>query len=267
MLRILINLDRAKDRRANMEAKLASYGVKWVRVPAFDCREFEAGFVDEVYAKSGRVRQDPGSIGSFMTHRECWRRLVASDEQHALIMEDDLLFGKDCAALLKDANWLPSSHDKCVVHLETFGRVTVIDVQAIASIGQYGLHVMHRLHHGSAAYLIHRDTAKKALAGSTDLNNVPDEFLFMPPPRNLFSDLPVLQAVPSPFVQEDIHERMGGAASKHHSMIAATRKGARKGLTQLHKKLTHSLGKQWTIVSGKLTDGIRGQKTGVIPFQ
>ncbi|MEO1749428.1 MAG: glycosyltransferase family 25 protein [Pseudomonadota bacterium] len=267
MLRLLINLDRAADRRAHMEAELNKRGVDWERVPAFDCREFEEGFVHGVYAKSSRVHQDPGSIGSFLTHRECWRRLVESDEKHALILEDDLLFGEDSMRFLQDAAWLPETHEKCVVHLETFGRVTVVQDKPIASPGRHTLHLMHRLHHGSAAYLIHRETAENALAASSDLNNVPDEFLFMPPPKNLFSQLPVLQVVPAPFVQEDIFERMGGAVAAHRSMIAATRKGARKGWTQLRMKIAHSLGKRWTIVSGKLTDKARGRKTGIIAFK
>ncbi|MEL6203147.1 MAG: glycosyltransferase family 25 protein [Pseudomonadota bacterium] len=267
MLRLLINLDRAVDRRAHMEAELTKRGVDWERVPAFDCREFEDGFVDDVYANSARVHQDPGSIGSFMTHRACWRRLVESDHKHALVLEDDLLFGEDSVQFLQSSDWLPLTHEKCVVHLETFGRVTVIEDEPIASPGSHKVHVMHRLHHGSAAYLIHRDTAEDALAASSDLNNVPDEFLFMPAPHNAFSKLPVLQVVPAPFVQEDIYERMGGATAAHRSMIAATRKGARKGLTQLRMKLAHSLGKRWTIASGKLTDRARGRKTGIIPFK
>ncbi|MEO0543326.1 MAG: glycosyltransferase family 25 protein [Pseudomonadota bacterium] len=267
MLRLLINLDRATDRLAHMADALSQRGLDWERVPAFDCRNFDDGFVEEIYAKSSRLRQDPGSIGAFMTHRDCWRRLVASEEDHALVMEDDLVFGVDCDRFLKDAHWLPKAHEKSVVHLETFGRVTVISEDPIANVGSHGLHVMHRLHHGSAAYLIHRDIAEKALAAGTDLNNVPDEFLFTPPPKNLFSARPVLQAVPSPFVQEDIFERMGGTASTHRSMIAATRKGARKGLAQLRMKLAHSAAKRWTIVTGKLTDKVRGRRTGIIAFK
>ena len=45
MLRLLINLDRAEDRLAFMEEQLSALDLDWTRVSAFDCREFEPGFV------------------------------------------------------------------------------------------------------------------------------------------------------------------------------------------------------------------------------
>ncbi|MEN0000212.1 MAG: glycosyltransferase family 25 protein [Pseudomonadota bacterium] len=250
-----------------MEKLLSEMGVEWERVPAFDRREFEPGFVEDVYEKSAMVHQDEGSIGSFMTHRACWQRLIDSDEEHALILEDDLVFGVGARRFLTDASWLPQSHWKCIVHLETFGRVTVLDAEPVDKAYAYGLHALHMVHHGSAAYLIHREVAEAALKASSDLNNVPDEFLFMPPPANTVTKLPILQAVPAPFVQEDILERMGGQKSTHRSLVAETRKGNRKGLTKLKMKLRHLLIKRWILLVGLITDGIRGRKTGVIDFK
>ncbi len=267
MLRLVINLDRAHERLAFMRDQLDALGLAWTRVPAFDCKEFSSGFVDDIYRKSPRLKQDPGSIGAFMTHRHCWSALVESDETHALIMEDDILFGRGAKEFLANSNWLPNAYSKSVVHLETFGRITILDAEPLGTTGEYGLHIQRRLHHGSAAYLIHRDTAAKALAASEDLNNVPDIFLFDPPPRNEVHALPVLQVSPAPFVQEDILQRMTGRSANHKSMIAETRKGNRKGLAQLQVKLAHSLGKRWTIASGKLADRLRGTKTGVVNFE
>ena len=267
MLRLLINLERATDRLATMEKRLAALDLDWTHVPAFDCKEFEDGFVEGVHQQSADFAKDPGSIGSFMTHRRCWELLVESENTHAFIMEDDILFGESAETFLRDSSWIPEPYTKSVIHLETFGRVTIYDADPVASVGKYSLHVQRRLHHGSAAYVIHRDAAARALAASQDLNQAPDIFLFTPPPRNAVQNLPVLQIVPAPFVQEDILQRMTGRVAEHKSMIAATRKGHRKGLAKIQAKLAHSLGKRGIILAGKLMDNRRRTKTGTIGFE
>ena len=266
MLRLLINLDRSKDRLAFMHEQLSALDLDWTRVPAFDCKNFEPGFVENVHRNSPLFAKDPGSIGAFMTHRRCWELLVESDQSHAFVMEDDIVFGKGAEHFLRDTSWIPESHTRSAIHLETFGRVTVVNNTAIHDVGDYGLHVQSRLHHGSAAYVLHRDTAERALAASTDLNQAPDIFLFTPPPQNQVQSEPVLQAVPAPFVQEDILQRMTGRKATHTSMIAETRRLNRRGWAQKRVKIEHSVGKRWTLLMGKLRDSARGTKTGVIDF-
>ncbi len=266
MLRLLTNLDRAKDRLAFMQEQLSALNLEWTRVSAFDCKDFEPGFVENIHRASPLFGKDPGSIGCFMTHRRCWELLVESDQTHAFVMEDDILFGKGAEQFLRDASWIPESHTRSAIHLETFGRVTVVDEKPVHRVGTYGLHEQRRLHHGSAAYILHRDTAERALAASTDLNQAPDIFLFTPPPQNQAQSEPVLQAVPAPFVQEDILQRMTGRQAKHKSLIAEARRLNRKGWAQKRVKLEHSVGKRWTLLVGKLFDSTRGTKTGVIDF-
>lgn len=94
----VINLKDATDRRKNVLAELSKYPfIDYELVEAangrtmlqedidrqFDCRRF--------FLRYGRDVM-PGEIGCTLSHRECYRKLLSSEEEQALILEDDVRF-------------------------------------------------------------------------------------------------------------------------------------------------------------------------------
>ncbi|MCE8517395.1 glycosyltransferase family 25 protein [Ruegeria pomeroyi] len=90
----VIHLERAKDRRAQAEALVAELPYA-VLLPAVDGaglapeardRAFRPGLLKPAYPFDLR----PGEIGCFLSHRAAWARLVKSEAEAALIIEDDM---------------------------------------------------------------------------------------------------------------------------------------------------------------------------------
>lgn len=97
LIGFVIHLERAKDRRAQAETLVAE--LPYARLlPAVDGaalapeardRAFRPGILQPAYPFDLR----PGEIGCFLSHRAAWSRLVESEAEAALIIEDDMALG------------------------------------------------------------------------------------------------------------------------------------------------------------------------------
>jgi glycosyl transferase, family 25 len=103
----LINLDRSPERLADIATRLARLGILFTRVPAVDGRAMGPppweGFVYRRYRwRHGKV-PNPGELGCYLSHLAAMRRFIDSGREHALILEDDAIFGDDFVSVLKTA--------------------------------------------------------------------------------------------------------------------------------------------------------------------
>ncbi|MFN3846841.1 MAG: glycosyltransferase family 25 protein [Paracoccaceae bacterium] len=92
----MINLDRATDRRARMEAQFDALGLTVTRIAAIDGKTEAARIVpvadtDRFTALMGRPPL-AAELGCYLSHLEAWRQLVASDAKVGLVLEDDVVF-------------------------------------------------------------------------------------------------------------------------------------------------------------------------------
>ncbi|MCU9836255.1 glycosyltransferase family 25 protein [Ruegeria sp. WL0004] len=94
LIGFVIHLERAKDRRAQAETLVEQLPYAAL-LPAVDGaalapeargRAFRPGILQPAYPFDLR----PGEIGCFLSHRAAWARLVESDAEAALIIEDDM---------------------------------------------------------------------------------------------------------------------------------------------------------------------------------
>lgn len=94
----VINLKDSVDRRRNVLAELSKYPfMNYELVEAVDGREMSQEDVDHLFDSkrfSWRFGRGvlPGEIGCTLSHRECYRKLLSSEEEFALILEDDVRF-------------------------------------------------------------------------------------------------------------------------------------------------------------------------------
>ena len=92
----MINLDRATDRRARMEAQFDRMGLTVTRIPAIDGKA-EAARIAPM-ADTARFTALMGrpplvaELGCYLSHLEAWRQLVASGAEVGLVLEDDVVF-------------------------------------------------------------------------------------------------------------------------------------------------------------------------------
>lgn len=117
-----------------------------------------------------------GEIGCTLSHRECYRRLLESEENIALILEDDVCFiDPDMVEpLLNGISEKMSRNIPCVISLT---RHLLYYKNRKERLGNYSLFGM-REGWGTCAYLINKEAARKLLSISKPYY-VADDFLLM----------------------------------------------------------------------------------------
>ena len=115
---ILINLARRPDRLAAMTQKAAALGLTLDRLEALD-----AGLLQP----PGEFFDDNGPLGAIprgdkcctLSHAKAWEQFVASGEDYAAVLEDDVVLTPAAKRFLGDASWIPPG--VTLVKLEQYG--------------------------------------------------------------------------------------------------------------------------------------------------
>lgn len=154
----LINLDRAQERLQRMEAKCQEAGLPFERVPAVDgatlnfpCAEFDARSYKYLHGR----KVIPAEVGCYLSHVECARRLLASDAEHALILEDDVAFPPDFLNLLRLA--LSESDDWDILRLSTMNKGPKFGYRRLGDGRSLAIALTREK--GAGAYVINRKAA------------------------------------------------------------------------------------------------------------
>lgn len=158
----VINLERATERMARMDAGLRAQGLRYERISGIDGRsEFQRLLpkVDPVaYERNMGQSLLPGKVGCYFSHLLAWQRLIASGAEMALILEDDVVFHPDfrealTLAIAAKAHW----------DLLRLNRIRAKLPICQGRIGPYVLNAYIGPCTGNGAYLIHRETARRML--------------------------------------------------------------------------------------------------------
>lgn len=155
----LINLDRAGERLDHMQAKLAAAGLDYERVPAVDGAALPMPHPDfdaRAYRYLHGRRIIPAELGCYFSHVECARRLLESDAEHALVLEDDVAFPNDFRNLL--ANALESADDWDILRLSAINRGPKFPYKRLPD-GR-SLAIAFTREKGAGAYVINRRAAE-----------------------------------------------------------------------------------------------------------
>lgn len=181
----LINLDRSTDRLAVMAERMAEIGIKSERVSAVEGAKLNLKTVNIAAPnyKYPRVLT-LGEIGCFLSHRKCWEKLVQSEDDWALILEDDCIFHKSASRYLTNIDWIPKGCQ--FVHFYYAKSATVYADKKIELPDSNHLYrTKNSLPVGAYAYYISKDAALKALELSQVIEEPVDNFLF-----GIFSQFP-----------------------------------------------------------------------------
>jgi len=199
----LINLGRRPDRLAAMQAQAASLGLPLDRVEAVDAKLVEPALLDRWFAAGGPLGEIPrGDKACLLSHRLGWQEFLASGDDHAVFLEDDVKLSAAAGALLVSDNWIPANIG--VVKLEHYGppgqRVLLSDVRKVGEDFQLGR--MLSRHTGAAAYILSRP-AVQMLLHQTRFDLPVDHLIFNPNNSRLFARLAPWQLVPPVARQEE----------------------------------------------------------------
>jgi glycosyl transferase family 25 len=232
-----INLDRSAGRRAEMHRRLTCLGLDYERISAIDGLRLP----DDVQrrwcpAPGLSYHLGPGEIGCFLSHRECWKRVLQRAKPFAVILEDDIDLAPAARALFASSEWIPPDAD--IVKIETrLKGSTLVDRDEIFADGMHSATRLRGRHTGSAGYIVARRAAEKLLTMTDTFADAIDQFLFNPD-LAAFHTLVTYQLVPAVCIQEKwIRQRNeGGKALPSELDVERSRLRPKSSLWQKGQK-------------------------------
>jgi glycosyl transferase, family 25 len=155
----LINMDRAENRRMKMEARLTDAGLAYERVPAIDGQTLTfpiPEFSERSYRLLHGRRWLPAEVGCYLSHVECAKRLLETQAEYALILEDDVAFGDTMVDAINAA--IP--HQDCwdILRLTTVNSGRRFPIRNLGN-GHWLAMCLTR-EKGAGAYIINRKAAE-----------------------------------------------------------------------------------------------------------
>ena len=240
-----INLDRRPDRLAHMSAQFARAGIPFERIPAVDAQDpAVAAAAARLPASSAGAPMSAGAYGCFQSHREFWRRLMASGDSHAMIFEDDVLLAPDTARYLAD-DWWPAEAQ--IVRLETLATRAHLDREGACGAGPRELRRLRSSMLGTGCYALTATAAALLLERTAIVRDPVDQYLFNPAAPG-HPSLAIYQMIPAPVIQGDraLRLRQGGvdpawAASSIQERFAPGQTARRARPESLLGRLTRRL--------------------------
>lgn len=234
----LINLDRSCSRLEKMRRRFDKIGVEFTRISAIDGQTVSEQEIDAFLKLRRPRRWRYGEIGCFLSHLKSWQMLVESGEECAAIFEDDTHLSFELSLLLSNSAWIAGDAD--IVRLETTFRKTEISCDHTKVSNEIGLHRLRSLDHGTGAYVITANAAKRLLENQADLKSTIDSSLFDFQEASC-RGLKIYQLNPAPVVQEIIFERHIISAAEMQTEIEQTEMvPGSKPLSQ-HQKIKREL--------------------------
>lgn len=159
---LLINLPRSTERRERMQQRLAAIGLAYQILPAVDgrARWDELRPSVDVPAFERHTGRDvlPGEVGCYHAHLQAWQRLLASDAQVLLVLEDDMVFHDDFVDALRIALRGRAHWD-----LLKLAKIRAKQPVCQGLLGPYRLNACIGAFTGFGAYLVQRETAQRLL--------------------------------------------------------------------------------------------------------
>nr|WP_129733145.1 glycosyltransferase family 25 protein [Parabacteroides goldsteinii] len=178
----VINLKESVDRREKVWAETQKYpclDVEWVEAVngrTLSSEDVRKRFnVMEFIYKYVRT-PNRGEIGCTLSHRECCRRLLESEEEYALILEDDVVF-LDQERVEDMLEKITSLLKRTTPHLITLSTHLIYYKNKKLQIDNYSIYKLWMVW-GTCAYLINRKAAGKLLSVSRPFI-VADDFTYM----------------------------------------------------------------------------------------
>lgn len=198
ILRLVINLDRSPQRFESISKQLSAQGLSFLRITATDGRNLTSGELSHLEAPYDapakfvfRKALWPNEIGCFLSHAACWKKLVESNYEWALVMEDDIVISPRFKLFATSADWIPP--EVRVIQLHGFRQTFTVGESYPAHDTEL-LRIIRPTPLCCFAYLIHREAAAYALATYMPIPAPVDDWLFCPysdfakrfPPHRLF---------------------------------------------------------------------------------
>ena len=132
----IINLARSKSRWESISARLDTFSLVYQRVDAIDGKscdpeKLEQHYSPEINRKTYHRPLTAGEIGCYLSHINCWERIIDSQLDFALILEDDAVPSDILPEIIRSTQHYPPGWD--VIKLATGPRQKEITAEKLLS--------------------------------------------------------------------------------------------------------------------------------------
>ncbi|MEO9338053.1 glycosyltransferase family 25 protein [Mesorhizobium sp. SB112] len=257
----VINLDRQPERFKRMSAIFGNLGLQLDRVSAVDGATLS---VDDLIRLRDNAKARPGETACFLSHRECWRRIVDEKLPYAAIFEDDLHMGDGAASVLSEGDWIPADAD--IVKIETMNRPVKIDKSPAGLVGDRKIHRLRGSHTGGGAYILTRKGAKKLLETSELFDNPVDHFMFnfeLPWVRSL----EIFQLSPAVCIQDFVLDKQASSFIGLGSDLHHERTTKPKGLAKAWREIKRPFIQLFSFIRRTAFNLLTDKRWAIVPFR
>lgn len=167
-----------------MDQRLRELGIEYDRIEAVNGLDLKDSDIYGI-TKSRKDRMlwyrdlTKLEIGCLLSHRKCWKKLLADNYERALVLEDDIEIADKAVEYVKNEQWIPKNiHLIQLSNLVKSENVLIRKCIKLTNIKGELVNIIKPHHIGTQAYIIDRVAADEALK-ITEENEAPvDELLF-----------------------------------------------------------------------------------------
>ncbi len=224
----VVNLERAVIRRATIRKELEAAGVEATFLPGVDKKNIGRDVLLKRFERFGPWGLVPyADMCCCLSHRQIWEHFLETDNDLALIFEDDAFVAPEVGEWIRDLSWWPKDAD--IVKLERWHSRTMRQV-----VGKTGrifagrkISRLYSRHPGTAGYII----SKSHVLSLLRIEKIPvavDQLLFNPYVSSVARNARIYQVNPALVEQ-------GNDPGKEQTIRGAERKP--KGWKSLRQKI------------------------------
>lgn len=194
----VINLDKDAQRLVWMEQQLSAHKLEFVRIAAVNgvqMRELR----DPYCSDPRRSHLGAAEIGCLVSHINTWRLIARADNEHGLVLEDDVHVSDDFGDLIRSMSLDPTEF--CIHKLETFRANLTLMRRPTYTARNRRAHKLETHHGGTGAYIINKETASYLL-NYVDLFDEAIDIELFDPCRRTADNLTIYQLIPAPCIQD-----------------------------------------------------------------
>jgi glycosyl transferase, family 25 len=180
-----------------MEQQLTAHRLEYLRIAAVDGTQ--------VPFNPHRSHLGAGEIGCLLSHAYAWRLIVQANDEHGLVLEDDIHLSADFGDLIRSVSLDP--RELSVHKLETFRANVTLARKPTYIARNRRAHQLETNHGGTGAYIINKRTASHLLRHIDLFDEAIDIELF-DPLRRTVKNLTIYQWVPAPCIQDFLVEQL-----------------------------------------------------------
>lgn len=217
---VVLNVERHAHRLSWFFDQAKRIGLSVERLAALDASKEDVRAAIRAVAPNSRLSM--GELACMMGHMKAWESLLASNESHLAVFEDDAHLADDLPDLLRLV-CVPKGIG--LIKLEAYRDKVAIARKPIGFFGGRALHKLLGRSYGSAGYIVSRECAEWLLDEARRFAEPVDHVLFGHEAivKKRFT---VVQVVPAACIQDDCLARLRGGAVQHQSTLERSEKSS-----------------------------------------